>query len=89
LYGCEGRFQGIFKRQIDLVLRFINSKGETLTVSSIENALEFVKSRLDLEVGIRLKTDLKSADLDLDYNIKVDKKKGSLRLDVKVKERCG
>jgi len=68
-----------------LVLRFINNKGETLTVTNIENALEFVKSRLDLEVGIRLKTDLKSADFDLDYNMKVDKKKGSLRLDVKVK----
>jgi len=71
-----------------MVLRFIKN-GENKVVTDIPSALEFVKSRLDLEVGIRLKNDLKSADLDLDYRMKVNEKKGSLRLDVKVKEKCG
>jgi len=72
-----------------MVLRFIDRNGESKVVTDVSSALEFVKSRLDLEVGIRLKNDLKSADLDLDYSMKVNEKKGSLRLDVKVKEKCG
>lgn len=71
-----------------MVLRFIKD-GESKVVTDVLSALEFVKSRLDLEVGIRLKNDLKAADLDLDYSMKVNEKKGSLRLDVKVKEKCG
>ena len=72
-----------------MVLRFIDRNGESKVVTDVSSALEFVKSRLDLEVGIRLKNDLKSVDLDLDYSMKVNEKKGSLRLDVKVKEKCG
>jgi len=72
-----------------MVLRFIDRNGESKVVTDVSSALEFVKSRLDLEVGIRLKNDLKAADLDLDYSMKVNEKKGSLRLDVKVKEKCG
>lgn len=72
-----------------MVLRFIDRKGESKEVTDISSAIEFVKSRLDLELGIRLKNDLKSADLDLDYSMKVNEKKGSLRLDVQVKEKCG
>jgi len=58
-----------------------------LTVSNLENAIEFVKSRLELEVGLRLKTDLNSADFDLQYETRVDRKKGKINLDVKIKKK--